>query len=205
MLLSVAEVHSVSEKSVSARRCSCFRGGQLFDGRQPLSGTGGACPRLARDVPELLLASSCLAASTAAAYARSPLLHEHVCAAFRRRLLLRPPLVMSNDAPVPISDEEVVALAKAAFNHSRQDISQRGPDAPRDVQQHHTGITIDLGHKNIARLPDEVIDVIRVEIERCDRRTPQRKCRRYDTCLTVLTPQGSPSRTTNSPPSLRDC
>ena len=74
---------------------------------------------------------------------------------------------MSNDTPVPIPDEEVVALAKAAFSHSRQDISQRGPDAPREVQQQHTGITIDLGHKNIARLPDEVIDVIRTEIERC--------------------------------------
>jgi hypothetical protein len=81
---------------------------------------------------------------------------------------------MSNDAPVPISDEEVVALAKAAFNHSRQDISQRGPDAPRELQQQHAGITIDLGHKNIARLPDEVVDVIRLEIERCALLTPQR-------------------------------
>jgi hypothetical protein len=81
---------------------------------------------------------------------------------------------MSNDTPVPIPDEEVVALAKAAFSHSRQDISQRGPDAPREVQQQHTGITIDLGHKNIARLPDEVIDVIRTEIERC---VPVNPCR----------------------------
>lgn len=75
---------------------------------------------------------------------------------------------MSNDTPVPISDDEVVALAKAAINHSRTDISQRGPDAPRELQQQQPGITIDLGHKNIARLPDEVIDVIRAEIERCD-------------------------------------
>ena len=75
---------------------------------------------------------------------------------------------MSNDTPVPISDEEVVALAKAAINHSRTDINQRGPDASRELQQQQPGITIDLGHKNIARLPDEVIDVIRAEIERCD-------------------------------------
>ncbi|KZM25212.1 hypothetical protein ST47_g3618 [Ascochyta rabiei] len=74
---------------------------------------------------------------------------------------------MSNDAAVPISDDEVLALAKAAYHHS-QDLSQRGPDAPRDLQQQQQqpGITIDLGHKNIARLPDEVIDVIRLEIER---------------------------------------
>jgi hypothetical protein len=74
---------------------------------------------------------------------------------------------MSHDAPTPISDDEVVALAKAAFEHSRQDINHRAAaEAPRELQQQHPGITIDLGHKNIARLPDEVIDVIRAEIER---------------------------------------
>jgi hypothetical protein len=61
----------------------------------------------------------------------------------------------------PISDEEVLTLTKAAFQQSRQDNRTQQPGitiAP--------GITIDLGHKNIARLPDEVIDVIRAEIER---------------------------------------
>lgn len=79
---------------------------------------------------------------------------------------------MSNDTPTPISDDEVVALTKAAFEHSRQDITHRAAaaDAPRELQQ-QPGITIDLGHKNIARLPDEVIDVIRAEIERYDRHT----------------------------------
>jgi hypothetical protein len=77
---------------------------------------------------------------------------------------------MSNDVPKPISDDEVVALAKAAFEHSRQDINHRAAaETPRELQQQQQqqpGITIDLGHKNIARLPDEVIDVIRDEIER---------------------------------------
>ncbi|KAF1939740.1 cell morphogenesis protein-like protein Sog2 [Clathrospora elynae] len=72
---------------------------------------------------------------------------------------------MSNDAPVPISDDEVVALTKAAFEHSRQDINHRAAETPRELQQ-QPGITIDLGYKNIARLPDEVIDVIWAEIER---------------------------------------
>jgi len=80
---------------------------------------------------------------------------------------------MSNDTPTPISDDDVVALAKAAFEQSRDDITHRAaeaPNAPRDLQSQQPqqpGITIDLGHKNIARLPDEVIDVIRAEIERC--------------------------------------
>jgi hypothetical protein len=71
---------------------------------------------------------------------------------------------MSNDAPPPISDDAVVALAKAA---SRSDLRAAAESAPREVQQQQPGITIDLGHKNISRLPDEVIDVIRAEIERC--------------------------------------
>ena len=76
---------------------------------------------------------------------------------------------MSNDAPSPISDDEVVALAKAAFEQSRDDINHRAaetPNAAPNLQSQQPGITIDLGHKNIARLPDEVIDVIRAEIER---------------------------------------
>ncbi|KAJ4357959.1 RAM signaling network component [Didymosphaeria variabile] len=76
---------------------------------------------------------------------------------------------MSNDVPTPISDDEVVALAKAAFEQSRDDINHRAaetPNAARELQSQQPGITIDLGHKSIARLPDEVIDVIRAEIER---------------------------------------
>lgn len=101
---------------------------------------------------------------------------------------------MSHDAPAPtpapISDGEVVALTKAAFEHSRQDITHRAAadTAPRELQQ-QPGITIDLGHKNIARLPDEVIDVIRVEIERCAAPLPPRHV------MAVLTPPGSPSPT----------
>lgn len=88
--------------------------------------------------------------------------HAHVDPLLPRRT------AMSNDAPTPISDDEVVALAKAAFTHSRSDLSHRTAEsAPRELQQQHPGITIDLGHKNIARLPDEVINVIRAEIERC--------------------------------------
>lgn len=80
--------------------------------------------------------------------------------------------MMSNDVATPISDEEVLALAKAAIAQSREELNQRAvsdtPPAPRDLQQQQQqpGITIDLGHNSIARLPDEVIDVIRAEIER---------------------------------------
>lgn len=78
--------------------------------------------------------------------------------------------MMSNDAAKPVSDEEVVRLAKNAIDQSRDDINQRAvadtPQPPRELQQQQPGITIDLGHNHIVRLPDEVIDVIRTEIER---------------------------------------
>jgi hypothetical protein len=75
---------------------------------------------------------------------------------------------MSNDPPKPMPDEDVVALAKEAIEASREDLKRRSvadtPGSGKDLQQ--PGITIDLGHKNIVRIPEEVIDVIRVEIER---------------------------------------
>lgn len=77
---------------------------------------------------------------------------------------------MSNDVATPVSDEEVLALAKAAISQSREELNLRAvtdtPPASRDLQQQQPGITIDLGHNGITRLPDEVIDVIRSEIER---------------------------------------
>jgi len=79
---------------------------------------------------------------------------------------------MSNDGPQPISDDEVIRLTKAAFQTSRSDIRAAAESAPRELQQQQPGITIDLGHKNISRLPDEVIDVIRAEIERFACPTP---------------------------------
>jgi hypothetical protein len=61
--------------------------------------------------------------------------------------------------PPLMTTEEVVSLARAAISSSREQ-SRRGDDASS------SGITVDLTHRNIARLPDEVIDIIKDEIER---------------------------------------
>lgn len=98
-----------------------------------------------------------------------PACEQHVRASLGRctaRLYQLAPAIMSNDAPLPISDAEVIKLAKGAFEHSRSDLRAAAESAPRELQQQQPGITIDLGHKNISRLPDEVIDVIMAEIER---------------------------------------
>lgn len=84
---------------------------------------------------------------------------------------------MSLDTATPMSDADVLALTKAAFEHARQDMGHRTAIESITTREQHAlqqpsqqpqqpGITIDLGHQNIAHLPDDVIDVMRSEIER---------------------------------------
>jgi len=63
------------------------------------------------------------------------------------------------------TDDEVISMAQDAIEISRDEM-RRGRDGvvSNDLQQ--PGVTVDLGHRNIARLPDEVIDIIKDEIER---------------------------------------
>lgn len=72
---------------------------------------------------------------------------------------------MSEDRP-PLSDDEVVALVRKTIEQAREDTTRRTePDVVKDLAQ--PGITIDLGHHAIRRLPEEVIDIIKADIERC--------------------------------------
>lgn len=71
---------------------------------------------------------------------------------------------MSEDRP-PLSDDEVVALVRKTIEQAREDTTRRTePDVVKDLAQ--PGITIDLGHHAIRRLPEEVIDIIKADIER---------------------------------------
>jgi len=64
------------------------------------------------------------------------------------------------------SDDEVIAVAREAIEASREDI-RRGRDGILSTDLQQPGVTVDLAHMNIVRLPDEVIDIIKQEIERC--------------------------------------
>jgi len=75
---------------------------------------------------------------------------------------------MSDDIAPPMKDEDVVALVSEAIDTARHELRRSGAgsdDTTADVQQ-QPGITIDLGHRNIQHLPEEVIDIIKDEIER---------------------------------------
>ena len=64
------------------------------------------------------------------------------------------------------SDDEVIDFAREAIEASREE-SRRGRDGVLSTDLQQPGVTVDLGHRNIVRLPDEVIDIIKQEIERC--------------------------------------
>lgn len=68
--------------------------------------------------------------------------------------------------PPPISPTDVVELArqalKVALEENRNKVADGGVGS--DLKP---GVTIDLSHKNIKTFPEEVIDVIKDEIERC--------------------------------------
>ncbi|KAK7565947.1 RAM signaling pathway protein-domain-containing protein [Phyllosticta paracitricarpa] len=74
---------------------------------------------------------------------------------------------MNEDRP-PLQDDEVIFLARKAIAQAREETPRRNDPDPdvvaKDLQQ--PGVTIDLGHHSIKRLPDDVVDIIKADIER---------------------------------------
>ncbi|KAI9701586.1 MAG: RAM signaling network component [Candelina mexicana] len=68
--------------------------------------------------------------------------------------------------PPSISSNQVIALAQQAVAAARQE-TQRSVNGAGSVNGSiRPGLTIDLGHKNIQRIPEEVVYIIKDEIER---------------------------------------
>lgn len=65
-----------------------------------------------------------------------------------------------------LSREETIQLTKNAVENGLQETkrSLAGNEAVGDVVR--PKLTIDLGHKNIGRVPDEVVDIIKDEVAR---------------------------------------
>lgn len=70
-------------------------------------------------------------------------------------------------APQLLSPEEVIDLARRSVDNGIQDTkcSLAGNEAVSDVVK--PKLTIDLGHSNIGRVPETVVDIIKDEVERC--------------------------------------
>lgn len=68
--------------------------------------------------------------------------------------------------PKPLTPEETIELARNAVDSGIQDTkrSLAGSEAVTDVVK--PKLTIDLGHSNINRIPEPVVDLIKDEVER---------------------------------------
>lgn len=69
-------------------------------------------------------------------------------------------------AQIPISASQVIALAREAMKSALDENSTKAAEASGVSSTLKPGVTIDLSHKNIQRFPDEVVDIIKNELER---------------------------------------
>lgn len=63
------------------------------------------------------------------------------------------------------NSEEVISWVKAAIEASHED-ARKVDDGPATAELQQNGVTVDLTHKNIVELPEEAIEIMKMEIER---------------------------------------
>jgi hypothetical protein len=72
----------------------------------------------------------------------------------------------SLSAQIPISAGQVIALAREAMKVALEENQTKAAEASGVSNELKPGVTIDLSHKQIQRFPDEVVDIIKSELER---------------------------------------
>ncbi len=78
-------------------------------------------------------------------------------------------LVPSNSSlstQIPITASQVIDLAKEAMKNALEENETKAAEASGVSNELKPGVTIDLSHKNIQNFPDEVVDIIKNELER---------------------------------------
>lgn len=68
---------------------------------------------------------------------------------------------------IPISAGQVVALAREAMRNALDEHQSQVAEASDVSDEMKPGVTVDLSHKQIQRFPEEVVDIIKNELERC--------------------------------------
>jgi hypothetical protein len=69
-------------------------------------------------------------------------------------------------AQTGISASEVVALAKEAMRNALEENQTKAAETSGVSNELKPGVTIDLSHKQIQKFPEEVVDIIKNELER---------------------------------------
>jgi len=72
----------------------------------------------------------------------------------------------SLESEIPISTSQVVALVQEAMKHALDENRTKAAEASGVSSELKPGVTIDLSHKQIQKFPEEVIDIIKNDLER---------------------------------------
>jgi hypothetical protein len=72
----------------------------------------------------------------------------------------------SSSIHIPIPTGQVIALAQEAMKLALEDNQTKAAEASGVSNELRPGLTIDLSHKQIQRFPEEVVDIIKNELER---------------------------------------
>ncbi|KAI9642876.1 RAM signaling network component [Ciborinia camelliae] len=72
----------------------------------------------------------------------------------------------SLSSQLPLSHGQVIALAREYMNKALEENIVKAAESSAVSNELKPGVTIDLSHKQIQRFPDEVVDIIKVELER---------------------------------------
>jgi hypothetical protein len=72
----------------------------------------------------------------------------------------------SQPAQISISTAEVITLAHEAMKNALDENQTKAAEASGVSNDLKPGVTIDLSHKNIQKFPEEVVDIIKSELER---------------------------------------
>lgn len=72
----------------------------------------------------------------------------------------------SLSSQVPLSQGQVIALAREYMNKALEENIVKAAESSTVSNELKPRVTIDLSHKLIQRFPEEVIDIIKVELER---------------------------------------
>jgi hypothetical protein len=67
---------------------------------------------------------------------------------------------------VPISAAQVVALVQEAMRHALDENQTKAAEASGVSNELKPGVTIDLSRKQIQKFPEEVVDIIKNDLER---------------------------------------
>ena len=77
-----------------------------------------------------------------------------------------PALADVPDSDRPLSENQVVALVQEAMKHALEENQTKAAEASGVSNELKPGVTIDLSHKQIQTFPEEVIDIIKNDLER---------------------------------------